>query len=139
MGTQRVQMKEDLPCLIRWACRASTRYFLFCLGCSSRLIGQYEILFFPHHTLQYFNPFFPIAQQAGYAVVLGCHSLSMCLWSYPPCPTPSSPNQPVLFHLVQKNPESYSPLSYAIPPPHHTPLTPPPPPPPHPGRSAYHC
>jgi hypothetical protein len=49
MGTQRVQMKEDLPCLIRWACRASTRYFLFCLGCSSRLVGQYKILFFPQY------------------------------------------------------------------------------------------
>jgi hypothetical protein len=58
------------PWLVRWACRASTRDF-----CSALAALKYFFL-----AIQYFNSFVPISQQAGQAVVLGCLSLSMCLW-----------------------------------------------------------
>jgi hypothetical protein len=44
-------MKGVLPWLVRWACRASTRDFCPCLGCSSR---PSTIYLFPHRTLFHF-------------------------------------------------------------------------------------
>jgi hypothetical protein len=83
MGTQRVQMKEAFPWLIRWALRACTRDFHPALLLKST---QYKIFFFsPYH----FNSFVPIAQQGGQAVVLGCLSLTntavnyFSLWFHP--------------------------------------------------------
>jgi hypothetical protein len=70
MGTQRVQMKGDLP----WACRAGTRDFL---PAFAALVGPVQTFF--SFTIHYFNSFIPIAQQAGHAVVLGRLSLSICL------------------------------------------------------------
>ncbi len=58
------------------SCRYKYKSFLFCLGCSSRPSTKY-IFFLAVH---YFNAFISIAQQAGQAVMLGCLSLSMCLW-----------------------------------------------------------
>jgi hypothetical protein len=49
---------------------------LVCPGCFSWPSIKYV---FPHRTL--FQSFVPIAQQAGYAAVLGRLSLSICLWS----------------------------------------------------------
>jgi hypothetical protein len=46
-------------------------------GCSSRPNSKYNIFFLTKH---YFNAFDPVAQQAGQTAVLGCMSLSMCLW-----------------------------------------------------------
>jgi hypothetical protein len=68
-------MKGVLSWLERWACRAGTRDFWFCFGCSSRPSKKYN---FPN--LYYFNAFFPIAQQAGQATVMGRLSFSVCLW-----------------------------------------------------------
>ncbi len=63
--------------LVRWDCHTGTRDCCFlCLGCST--VPVQNIFFL---TVHYFNSFFPIAQQAGQAVVLGHLSLSMCLWS----------------------------------------------------------
>jgi hypothetical protein len=76
MGTRRVQMKQVLP----WACLASLRDFCSALAA---LVGPVlNIFFLPVH---YFNSFVPVAQQAGQAAVPGRLSLSMCLWSEPPC------------------------------------------------------
>ncbi len=70
-------MKGVLSWLV---CRASTRDFLSALAA---LVSQVQnIVFLAVH---YLNSFFPIAQQAGQAVVLGRLSLSMCLckrWLY---------------------------------------------------------
>ncbi len=43
MGTQRVQMKGALPCLVRWACRAGTRDFCSALAV---LVGPEQNIFF---------------------------------------------------------------------------------------------
>ncbi len=58
MGTQRVQMK-GVAAWLGLSCRF--KRFLFCLGCSCRLSKKY---LFPHRSLQYFNSFVPIVQQA---------------------------------------------------------------------------
>ncbi len=73
-GTQRVQMKEVLPWLVRWLVMP-VQEILFSLGCSCR---QNTNLFFPHRR-HYFNSFDTIAQQPGQAAELGRLSLSMCL------------------------------------------------------------
>jgi hypothetical protein len=62
MGTQRVQLKGVLPWLVHWACLAGTRDFRPGLA---TLVG-----------LHHFNSLATIAQQAGYAAVLGRLSLS---------------------------------------------------------------
>jgi hypothetical protein len=62
-------MKEVLPWLVRWACRAGT-----CYGCSGQPSTQY---FFA--AILYFNLCVPIAQQLGQAVGQGRLSLNMCL------------------------------------------------------------
>jgi hypothetical protein len=64
-----------LSWLVRWACRAGTRDFLFALSALAR--PEKNIFFL---TVHYFNAFVPIAQQAGQAAVLGRLSLSVCLW-----------------------------------------------------------
>jgi hypothetical protein len=72
MGTQRVQMKG----VVRWSCRASTRYFCSALaGCFSRPSTKTIFL-----TVHYSDSFDPISQQPGQAAVLGRLSLSTCLW-----------------------------------------------------------
>jgi hypothetical protein len=76
METYGVQMKGILPCLVRWACRAGTRDFLSCLGCSSQPVKNVFSLT-AHYLLFYV---FHIAQQSGQAVVPGHLSLSMCIW-----------------------------------------------------------
>jgi hypothetical protein len=76
MWTRRVQNKGVLPCLIRWACRASTRDFCSALAA---IVGPVQNIFFL--TEQYFNCFVPVTQQAGQAAMLGRLSLSLCLWS----------------------------------------------------------
>jgi hypothetical protein len=43
VGTQRVQMKGVLPWLVRWACRAGTRYFCAALAA---LVGPMHNIFF---------------------------------------------------------------------------------------------
>jgi hypothetical protein len=68
-------MKGVIPWLVHWACRGGRRDFCFALAA---LVGPVENIFFL--TVQYFNYFFPIAQQAGQAAVLGRLSLSVCLW-----------------------------------------------------------
>ncbi len=73
-SSKRTNENGVLSWLVRWACRAGTRDFLFCLGCSIRPSTKY---FFPHRTLL---PFLcPIGQQAGQAAVLGRLSVIMCL------------------------------------------------------------
>jgi hypothetical protein len=68
-------MKEVLSWLVRWPCRAGTRYFCFGLAA---LVGPVQNIFVL--TVQYFNSFVPVAQQAGQAAVLGRLSLSvLCL------------------------------------------------------------
>jgi hypothetical protein len=59
---------------------SSCRYkrFLSCLDCSSRPSTKY---FFFLIVYTFFNSFFPIAQQAGRAVVQGRLSLNVYLWS----------------------------------------------------------
>ncbi len=70
-----VTLKEVLPWLVRWACRAGgTRNFCSALAA---LLGPVQKNF--SLTLHYFHSFVPIAQQAGQAVVLGRLSLRMCL------------------------------------------------------------
>jgi hypothetical protein len=64
--SKRVQIEGVLPWLAGWACRAGTRDFLSCLGCSRRLSTKYFFL-----TVHYFISFVPIAHQPGQAVVLG--------------------------------------------------------------------
>ncbi len=75
MGTQRVQMKEVLPGLVRWACRAGTRYFCSALAA---LVGPVQNVFSSPYINS--NSFVPIVQQAGQAAVFGRLSLSVCLW-----------------------------------------------------------
>jgi hypothetical protein len=85
MGTQRVQMKGVLPCLVRWACRAGTRYFFPALAA---LVGPVQYIF--SLAVYYFNSFVPIAQEDGQeallVVVVVRLSLSICLWTlhFPP-------------------------------------------------------
>jgi hypothetical protein len=74
MGTQRVQMKGVLSRLVRWACRAGTRDFCSALAA---LVGPVQIIFFL--TILCFNSVVPIAQQAGWAALLGRLSLTVCL------------------------------------------------------------
>ncbi len=74
-GDQRGQMKGVLPWLVPWACRGSTKDFCSALAA---LVGPVENIFFL--TVHYFNYFFPIAQQAGQAAMLGRLSLSVRLW-----------------------------------------------------------
>jgi hypothetical protein len=74
MGTQRVQMKGDLPWLVRWASCAVTRDFCSALAA---LAGPVQSIF--SLAVHYFSSCAPIAQQAGQAAVLGRLSLSMCL------------------------------------------------------------
>ncbi len=78
MRIQRVQMKEVLPWLIRWALHActGTRDFWSALAA---LVGPVQNIFFL--TVHYFDTFVPIAQQAGKVAVPGRRSLSMCLWT----------------------------------------------------------
>jgi hypothetical protein len=67
---------ERCPSLVgHWACRAVTRDFCSALAA---LVGSVQNIVFL--TVHYFNSFVPIAQQSGQAVVLGCLSLSICLW-----------------------------------------------------------
>jgi hypothetical protein len=74
MGTQRVQMEEVFPWLVRWSCRAGPRVFCSALAA---LVGPVQNIVFL--TVHFFYSFVPIAQQAGQAAVLGRLSLSMCL------------------------------------------------------------
>ncbi len=74
--TQRHQMKEVLSWLVRWASRAVTRDFFFAFVALVRPVTKYFFFL----TVHYFMSFFPIAQQAGQAAVLGRLSLSLCLW-----------------------------------------------------------
>jgi hypothetical protein len=74
----RVQMKGVLPRLVRWTCRAdSCWYKRFCSALSAVVCPVQNICFLSVH---YYNSFVAIAQQAGQPAVLGCLSLSMCLW-----------------------------------------------------------
>jgi hypothetical protein len=73
-GTQRVQLKRVLPWLAHWACRAGTRDLCSALAA---LVGPVQNIF--SLNVHYFNSFFPIAQQAGQAAVLGHLSLSICV------------------------------------------------------------
>jgi hypothetical protein len=90
--TQRVQMKEVLPWLVRWALRAGTRDFCPAL---TALDGPEQNIFFltVHYTVFQFNV--PIAQQAGQAVVPGRLSL-MCVSDYISFPF-------YYFFFIQKN------------------------------------
>jgi hypothetical protein len=75
METYRVQMKGELPWLVRWACCAGTRDFCPSLAA---LVGPVQnITFLITH---YFSSFVPIAQQAGQAVTLPHLALNVCLW-----------------------------------------------------------
>jgi hypothetical protein len=73
MGTQRVQMKEVLPWLVRWA---------LLYPALAALVGPVQNMFFL--TVYYFNSFVPIAQQAGQAVVPVRLSLNIFFWGAPP-------------------------------------------------------
>jgi hypothetical protein len=76
-------MKEVLPWMVRWACRADKRDF--CSALAALVSPVQNILFLIVH---YFNAFFPIAQRARQAAVLARLSLSMCLWFSHPVPAP---------------------------------------------------
>ncbi len=67
-------MKEVLPWLVRWACRAGTRDFYPALAA---LISPVQRNFFL--TIHYFNLGVHIAQQLGQAVVQGRLFLNVCL------------------------------------------------------------
>jgi hypothetical protein len=69
MVTQKVQMKEVLSWLVRWAGRAGTRYFCFALAA---LVDPVQNIFSSPYTVS--------IAQAGKAEVLGRQSLSICLW-----------------------------------------------------------
>ncbi len=75
MGTQRVQMKDVLPWLVRWAFMPVQETFIL-----PRLLwsAQYKIFFSAPYTI--FNLCVPIAQQPGQAVVPGHLSLNVCLY-----------------------------------------------------------
>jgi hypothetical protein len=76
-------MKGVLPWLVRWACRASTRNFLSCLGCSIRPSSKYV---FPHCPLfQFICPHRPASwagSRAGSSIICGetllCQTFSKC-------------------------------------------------------------
>jgi|688.fasta_scaffold1491409_1 hypothetical protein len=74
-GDSKRKMKGVIPQLACQACRASTRKFLFCHGCSSRTSKNVFFLI-----IQYFNSLVPIAQQAGQASMLSRLFFSICLW-----------------------------------------------------------
>jgi hypothetical protein len=79
MVTQRGQMKGVLSWLVRWACRACTRYFCSALAA---LVGPVQNIFVLTVSVHYFNSFVPIAQQAGHsgqAAVLGRQYMCL-LW-----------------------------------------------------------
>jgi hypothetical protein len=78
MGTQRAPIKEVLPWLVCWACRACIRYFR---PAKAALVGPPNTKYF-FFTVPFFNLFVPIAQQAGQAVLLGRLSPCMCLLVY---------------------------------------------------------
>jgi hypothetical protein len=73
MGTQREQMKGILPWLVRWACSACTRDFFALAALDDPVQNDFSL------TLHCFNSFVPIAQQAGWAALLGLLSLNVCL------------------------------------------------------------
>jgi hypothetical protein len=73
METKRWQMKG----VVRWACHAGTRDFCSALAV---LVGSVKNIFLL--TVQYFNYFVLIAQQAGQAAVLGRLSLTVCVPGY---------------------------------------------------------
>ncbi len=64
-------MEGVLPWMVRWACRAGTRYFCPALAA---LVSPVQNIFFLGRTL-----FQVIAQQAGQAVVQGRLSLNVSL------------------------------------------------------------
>jgi hypothetical protein len=74
MGTQRVQLKGDLPRLIRWSRRAGAREFYTALAALGSPVQN--TFFFNVH---YFNVCVPFAQQPGHAVVQCRLSLNVCL------------------------------------------------------------
>jgi hypothetical protein len=74
MGTLGVQLEGILPCLVHWAYRAGTRDFCSALAALDDPIKNDFFL-----TLHCFNSFVPIAQQAGWAALLGRLSLNVCL------------------------------------------------------------
>jgi hypothetical protein len=67
-------MKGVIPCFVRWARCADTRDFYPSLV---TVVGPVQNMFFL--IVHYFILFFPIAQHAGHAVVLGHLSLNVCL------------------------------------------------------------
>ncbi len=72
METYRVQMKGELPWLVRWACCTGTRDFCPALAA---LVGPVQnITFLIAH---YLSSFVPDAQQAGQPVMPGRLSLDM--------------------------------------------------------------
>ncbi len=74
MGTYRVQMKRDLPWLVRLARRAGTRdLFAF-----TALVSPAQNIFFL--TAHFITLWVPIAQQTVQAVVQGRLSPNMSLW-----------------------------------------------------------
>ncbi len=70
MGTQREQMRGDLPWLVRWTRPAST--VDFCLALAALISPEQNIIFL---TVHFFTFLVPIAQQPGQAGVLGRLSL----------------------------------------------------------------
>ncbi len=67
---------ERCPSLVgHCPCFSVTRDFFSALA--ALVVSVQNIVFL---TVHYFNSFVPIAQQSGQAVVLGCLSLSICLW-----------------------------------------------------------
>jgi hypothetical protein len=71
-GTQKIQMKEVLPSLVRWAFHAGTSDF--CPGLVA-LVGPVQNIFFL--TVHYDNLFVPIAQQPRQSCRIA--SLLMCV------------------------------------------------------------
>ncbi len=79
MGTQRVQIKGILPWLVRWACRAGTRDFWYCLGCSSR--PSTKLVFSSMYTISI--PLSPSPSKLGRQPCWVACLSSMCLCDYP--------------------------------------------------------
>jgi hypothetical protein len=74
--SKRTNERGQFLVIVCWACRAGTRDFCSALA---TLVGPVQnIVFF---TVNYFNSFVPIAQQARQAAVLGRLSLTVSLWS----------------------------------------------------------
>jgi hypothetical protein len=66
-------MKGVFLWLFRWARRTGTRDF--CPALATLVVPLFSL------TVHYFTLFFPIAQQAGKAVVPRRLSIKMCLWA----------------------------------------------------------